>query len=199
MIFQYHLADGLFLILINRLTEDSKPLFIFGESLLQPCRDIPDILLSHLLLIREDSRLHLFRRHDLFDLLKHLLGDRTAHVLVFRFTALCHDLIDKGNDCLVDLVRFIDRGEHGFFRNLIGAGLDHDHLLRRGCNGQPHIALVPLLLTGIDDQFPIRHADLRHRAGTRKRNIGDTGRDGCPQHRHQLRTTRGIHGHHHIV
>ena len=78
---------------------------------------------------------------------------------MFRPAALSHDPVDKPDNRLVDLMSFVDRGKHLILRNLIGAGFDHDHLFRRGSNGQLQIALIPLLLSRVHDQFAIHHTD----------------------------------------
>ena len=93
----------------------------------------------------------------------------------------------------------VDSFDHGSLRNLISTCFDHDHFLSGRSNGQVQIALLPLLLAGIDDELAIDHAYLGHSAGAIERNIGNAGSDSCTDHSHQLRTTLGIHAHYHVV
>ena len=63
VVFQDHFADRLLLVLIYRLAQHCKILLVLRKSLFQSGRDISDILFTHLLLVGENSRLHLLRCH----------------------------------------------------------------------------------------------------------------------------------------
>ena len=93
----------------------------------------------------------------------------------------------------------VDSFDHGSLRNLISTCFDHDHFLSGRSNGQVQIALLPLLLAGIDDELAIDHAYLGHSAGTIKRNIRNAGSDSSTDHGYQLWTTLGIYAHYHVV
>ena len=111
----------------------------------------------------------------------------------------CYNLVNESDDGLVHFVSLVDSFDHGSLRNLISTCFDHDHFLSGGSNGQVQIALLPLLLAGIDDELAIDHAYLGHSAGTIKRNIRNAGSDSSTDHSHQLGTTLGIYAHYHVV
>ena len=129
VVLQNHLADGLLLILIYSLSQYSKPLFIVGKCLLELFCNCLNILFSLLLLVSEDCLLHLFRSDNLFHCCKHFLRNCTTGVSMLRLSNLLADLVHKSNDGLVDLMAFINSLDHLGLRNLVGTGLNHDHLL----------------------------------------------------------------------
>ena len=171
MIFQDHLAHRFLLILVYRLTQHRKIFFVLRKCLLQLSRDISDILLTHLLLIREDSCLHLLRCYDLLHILEHLLRNRTTFIGMLRLTHFRNDLIDKFNDRLIHLMCFIDRLQHSVFRHFIRTRLYHHHFLCRRSNRHLQIAFIPLLLGRIHDQLSVHHSHLRHCTGSVERDI----------------------------
>ena len=198
-ILQNHLAHGLFLILVNGFAQHGQPLFLLRKSLLQPGCDLADVLFPGLFVIGEHGHFHLLGSGDPHDLVKHLLGDGAAGIAVLGLAHLGHDLVDEGNDSLVDFMGLVDGFNHPGLRHFVGAGLNHDHLLPGGRHGEVQISLLPLLLSGIDDEFPVNHSHLGHGTGTVKGDVRDAGGDGSAQHGHQFRTACGIHAHHHIV
>ena len=111
----------------------------------------------------------------------------------------CYNLVNESDDGLVHFVSLVDSFDHGSLRNLISTCFDHDHFLSGRSNGQVQIALLPLLLAGIDDELAIDHAYLGHSAGTIKRNIRNAGSDSSTDHCYQLGTTLGIYAHYHVV
>ena len=199
MILQNHLAHGLLLILIDRLSQQSEPLLLLSEGLLQLRRQVPDVLLSGLLVIREDCHFHLLRRHNLPDLLEHFLRDGAAGVGMLGLAHLSHDFVDKGDDGLVDLMGLVDGLNHLLLRNLVGAGLDHDDLLFGGSHGQVQVAVLPLLLGRIDYKLTVHHAHLGHGTGAVKGDVRNAGGNRRTQHGNQLRAAGGIHAHDHVV
>ena len=199
VILQNHLAHSLFLILVDRLPKDGKPLLLLRKGLLQSGGDILDIELSGLLVVGEHRLLHLLGRNQPLDLLEHLLGDGAAGIFMLGLAHLGNNLVDEGDYGLVHLMGLIDGLDHLVLGNLVGPRLDHDHLLFRGGHGEVQIAVLPLLLRRIDDKLSVNHAHLGHGAGTVKGNVRNTGCDGCSQHCHQLRAAGRVHAHDHIV
>ena len=118
---------------------------------------------------------------------------------MLRLADLSYNLIDKGNNLLVDGMRLINGLNHLLFGNLISPGLNHNHLLAGRSHGQVQISILPLLLRWVDHKFPIYHPHLGGRARAGKRNIRNAGRNRRPQHRHQLRTALWIHAHYQVI
>ena len=198
-ILENHLANRLLLILIERLAEHRKPLLVIRERLLKLLRDRTDILFALLLLIGKYRFLHLLRRNDLTNFVEQFLRNRAAFIAVLRFSDFTADLIDKRNNRLIYIVTLVDRFDHLGLGNLICPRLDHDHLLRRGSNRELKIAFIPLLLRRIDDELSIDHTHLRHRTRSVERNIGNCSRKCRSDHGNDLRTTRRIYRHYHII
>ena len=117
---------------------------------------------------------------------------------MLRLANLFHDLIDKRDDRLVYIMALVDRLDHLVLRDLIGACLDHDHLLCCGCHGQLQITLVPLLLGRIHDELSVHHTHLRRCTRTCKRDIGNTGCNRGTKHSRNLRITLRINRHNHV-
>ena len=118
---------------------------------------------------------------------------------MLRLANLFHNLVDKRNDRLVYIMALVDRLDHLVLRDLIGACLDHDHLLCCGSHGQLQITLVPLLLGRIHDELSVHHTHLRRCTRTCKRDIGNCGNQCGTDHGNDLRTACRIYGHYHVV
>ena len=199
VILQDHLADGLLLILINCLVQNRKPLFLLGEGFGQLFGDLGDVVLSRLLVIREDGNFHLCRRDNLSHGCEQFFRNRAADVFLLRLSDFCHDVIDESDDLFVDLICLVDIGDHVRFRNFIRTGLDHDNLLGSGSDRQLQIALVPVILTGVYNDLAVHETDLGGCAGAVKRDIGNGCGNGRAQHGDQLRSACGIHAHNHAL
>ena len=199
VILQNHLADRFLLVLIDCLTQKRKPFFLIRERLLQLLRDLTDIFLTNLLYVREYCLFHLCGRNDLTDGCKQLLRNCTAGIGMLRLSNLSDNVIDECDQLLVHIMSQVDRFDHLLFRNLIGSGLDHDHLLRGGSNSQIQIPVFPLFLGRIDDEFTVNHSHLGHGAGTVKRNIRNACGDCGTDHGNQLRPACRVHGHHQVI
>ena len=81
MVLEDHLADGLLLILINSLAQDSQPLFVVRECFFQLLGNGFDVAFSGLLVICKYGCFHLFRRNDLFDRREKLFRNRAGNIL----------------------------------------------------------------------------------------------------------------------
>ena len=136
MLLQNHAADSLLLILVDSIGQKGKPLFVVCEFLFQSVCDGGDVVLSGLLVVGEHGNFHLGIRNFLADRGKKLLRNRAALVGVFRFSALCHDMIKESNNLFICLIGKINGLDHFLLRNFLRAGLDHDDLLSCGGNGQ---------------------------------------------------------------
>ncbi len=198
VILEDHLANGLFLILVNRLAKNCKPLFFFCESLFQLVCDLCDVVLSCLLVIGEYRNLHLFRRNNLFDGVKQLLRNCAGLIAVLLFAALSNDLVEEFDDFLVYFVCLIDGFDHLILRNLIGTSLDHDNLVSCGSNGQLKVRNILLCQCRVHNELSINKTDLCSCAWTIKRNIGNAGCKGRTKHSRDLRIALRINGHNHV-
>ena len=199
LVFQYHLADCLFLILINCLTQNSKPFLVLCKCLLELFGNLTDIFFPYLLFVRKDSTFHLLGRNNLLNLRKHLLGNRTACIRMFFLSDFCHNLIDKRNDGLVNLMTLVDRLEHLFLRHFICTGFNHNYLLASRCHCKLQVAVFPLLLIWIYHEHAIDKPHLRCRTWTVKRDIRDRSDNRRAKHCDQLWTALWVNTHDHIV
>ena len=82
------------------------------------------------------------------------------------------DLVDEGHDLLVGLMGDADALQQDVLGDLVGLGLDHDHLFRGGSDGDEHLAGVALLVGGVDDILPVQVA---HVGGSHGPVPGDIG------------------------
>ena len=199
VILQNHLANGLLLILVYRIAKLGKISLVVRESLFQSLGDLCNRLLTDLLVVGKYGCLHLFRRNNLLHVLKHLLRNRYGNVLLLRLANLLLNVGVERNQLLVDRICLIDVADHFFLRDLIGAGLNHDHLLSRRSYGETKIAFIPILLAGVHNHLTVHKAKLRGCAGTCKRNIRNGGSKRCTHHGNQLRTAIRIHAHNHAL
>ncbi len=199
MILQDHFPYGFLLILIDCLSQKSKPFLILRKGFFQFLRNIFDIFFTHLLLVRKNCLFHLRRGNQLSDCRKEFFRYSAACVLMFGPANLRHNLIDKGNDRLIDFMGFINCLDHLILGNLIGSCLNHDYLLCGGSHSQIQVAVLPLLLGRIYHEFSVHHSHLGHGAGPVKRNVRNTGGDCGADHGYQLRAALGVNAHNHIV
>ena len=192
-----HLADCLLLILIYSLVQDREPLLFVRESFSEFLSNSGDVALAGLLVIRKYSHFHLCRRNDLADCSEHLFRDRAADIFSLCLSALCSDLTNPLDDLLILLVSHVNIADHILFRDLIGAGFDHDHLISGRSDGQAQIAEVPLLLAGVDDHFAVHKADLGRCAGAVERNIGNCSCQRRADHSDHFGSALRVHTHDH--
>jgi len=93
----------------------------------------------------------------------------------------------------------VDGFDHFSFRDFIGSGFDHDDLFTGGRHCQVQIAVLPLLLGRIENEFSVNQAYLCHCAGSGKRNVGNAGCDSGTKHSHQLGAAGRIYGKHQVI
>ena len=116
------------------------------------------------------------------DLVEQFLVKVGVGIVKLGLADLLHHPVDEG-DLLLDLVKGqLDALQHGLVIHLVGAGLDHDHLLAGGDHGGGHVGLVALRLVGVEDDLAVHqtHADAAHRAvpGNVRDGEGSGGADG---------------------
>ena len=75
-------------------------------------------------------------RKLLKEVLKDIRHDMTDEEVLNLLADFCHNLIDKFNDCLVDVMCHVNCLNHLCFRNLIGTGFNHDNFLSCRSNCQ---------------------------------------------------------------
>ena len=100
------------------------------------------------------------------DLVEQLVVEVGVRIVELGLADLGDHLIDELDLLLVFLVGLLDGLEHLIVGNLVGAGLDHDHLLAGGDHGDVQIGDLALLAGGVDDQLTVHKAHLHgaHRA-----------------------------------
>ncbi|CAN3989081.1 Guanine deaminase, partial [Dysosmobacter welbionis] len=137
---QKPLLDDLLLELVGELLQVLVHIRIFLQILLVPLLDhgvpagLPDVLVvgvhGGLGLVHEV-------RHDLVE---QLLVEIRVRILKLGLAHLGDHLIDQGDDLLVLLMGHLDGLEHLVVGDLVGAGLDHDHLFAGGDHGDVQVA-----------------------------------------------------------
>ena len=129
------------------------------------------------------------------DLVEQLLIEVGVGVVEFGLADLGHHLVDEGDLLLVLLVSGADGLEHDIVGHLVGAGLDHDHLLGGGHHGDVQIADLTLLGVGVKDQLAVHQTHLQggHRAVPG--DVGDSQGGGGADEGGDLRRAVVIHGH----
>ena len=113
--------------------------------------------------------------------------------------ALSYNGVDKADNLLVHFVCLKNSIGHLLLRDLIGTGLDHDHLFPGRCNSQSHVGNLLLICCGVDDKLSVHKTYLCGCAWSGKGDIGNTGRNGGTQHSGQFRAAVRINGHYDII
>ena len=108
---------------------------------------------------------------------------------------LGHHLVDESDLLLVLLVSGTDGLEHHVVRHLVGAGLDHDHLLAGGDHGDIQIADLTLLGVGVKHQLAVHQTHLQGGNRAVPGDVGDGQRGGGADEGGDLRGAVVIHGH----
>ena len=94
------------------------------------------------------------------DLLKQFIVKVGVGIVKLGLADLGDHLVDQGHLLLIFLMGHADGLEHHVVGHLVGASLDHDHLLAGGHNGHVQIADLALLAGGIEHQLPVHQAHL---------------------------------------
>ena len=136
MIFQDHLTNSLFLVLVNSFTQNCQPFFIIRKSFFQFFCNLADIFFSCLFVIREYGNLHLFRSNDLSHSGKQFFRNSTGFISMFFFSTVCNNFIDKFNNLTIYFMRFENSLDHLSFWNLICSCLNHDYFFSCRSNRQ---------------------------------------------------------------
>ncbi|MPM71221.1 hypothetical protein SDC9_118184 [bioreactor metagenome] len=112
------------------------------------------------------------------DFLKQLLTEVGVGILELGLADFAHHLVDEGNLLLVLLVGHADGLVHSVVADLIGAGLDHNHLFAGGDHGHVQIGSLVILRVGVENQLSVHKAHLQRRHGAVPRNVGDSQSGG---------------------
>ena len=104
-------------------------------------------------------------------------------------------LVDEGDDLLDLHVSGLDGVQHGVLVHLVGTGLDHDDLVHGGGNGQGQVALLALLLGGVQDDLAVHQAHLHTADGAVPGDLRHGGDEGCADHAGDLRAAIGVQAH----
>ncbi len=139
--------------------------------------------------------------HDLVEELLVEVGMVVGHLLL---ADLGHDAVDEVHLGLDLLVGLHDGLVHHVVGDLVGPGLDHDHLGAGGGHGQVQLGGVLLLLVGVHDDLAVHIAHLQAADGAAPGNVGHGQTGGHAHHGGGLRGAVPVHAHdgagdHHVV
>ena len=109
---------------------------------------------------------------------------------------LGHHLVDEGDLLLILLVGGANGLEHHVVGHLVGAGLDHDHLLAGGHHRHVQIADLALLAGGVKHQLAVHQTHLQSAHGAVPGNVGNGQRGGGADEGGDLGGAVVIHRHH---
>ena len=109
-------------------------------------------------------------------------------ILELRLADLGDHLVNEVEDGLKMLMRLHDALVHHVVRDLIGLRLDHDYLLVSGGDGGDHaVAVVALLLRGVEEELLPVPAEHDTGDGAVEGNVGNGDGGGSADHRGDLR------------
>ena len=129
------------------------------------------------------------------DVIKKFLVELGVIVLHLGLADLTDDLVDEV-DLLADLlVGLDDAGVHDLVGDLVGPGLDHDHLLPGGGHGHVHAAGPALLLGGIEDDLAVAEAHLQAADGAGEGDLTIAHAGGGADHGGHLGGAVVVHAH----
>ena len=89
----------------------------------------------------------------------------------------------------------LDGVQHGVLIDLIGTGLDHDDLVHGGGDGQGQVALLALLLSGVQDDLAVHQTHLHAADGAVPGDLGHSGDQRSADHAGDLRAAVGVQAH----
>ena len=141
--------------------------------------------------------------HGGLEVVEILLLDGVEHVHIeahdleidLRLAALGHDAVDEGDDLLDLHVSGLDGVQHGVLIDLIGTGLDHDDLVHGGGDGQGQVALLALLLSGVQDDLAVHQTHLHAADRAVPGDLGHSGDQRSADHAGDLRAAVGVKAH----
>ena len=155
MAFQQPGLDDLLLELVGDLLQILVHVGVIFQILLVPLfnHGVP-ALLADVLIIGVHSGLGLV--HEVgHDVIEQLLIEGGVGIVELGLADLGDHLVDELDLLLVLLVGLLNGLEHLVIGDLVGAGLDHDHLLAGGDHGDVQIADLALFAGGVDDQLTV--------------------------------------------
>ena len=153
--FQQPGLDDLLLELVGDLLQILVHVGVIFQILLVPLfnHGVP-ALLADVLIIGVHSGLGLV--HEVgHDVIEQLLIEGGVGIVELGLADLGDHLVDELDLLLVLLVGLLNGLEHLVIGDLVGAGLDHDHLLAGGDHGDVQIADLALFAGGVDDQLTV--------------------------------------------
>ncbi|SCI52688.1 Uncharacterised protein [uncultured Flavonifractor sp.] len=187
--------DDLLLELVGELLEILVHLGVLLQVVLVPLVDhgVP-ALLADVLVVGVHGGLGLV--HVLVhDLVEQLLVEVSVVVLHLGLADLGHDVVDEGDLLLDLLVGLHDALVHDVVGDLVGAGLDHDHLLLSGGHGHVHAGGLALLLSGVEDDLAVAVTHLQAADGAGEGDLGVAQAGGHADHGGDLGGAVIVHAH----
>ena len=187
--------DDLLLELVGDLLQILVHVGVISQILLVPLFDhgVP-ALLTDVLVIGVHSGLGLV--HEVgHDVVEQLLVEGGVGIVELGLADLGDHLVDELDLLLVLLVGLLNGLEHLVVGDLVGAGLDHDHLLAGGDHGDVQIADLALFAGGVDDQLTVHQAHLHGAHRTVPGDIGDGQSGGGADQSGDLGRAVMIHSH----
>ena len=117
--------------------------------------------------------------HGVFDFIKVLgidIGQQGMIQLhggkaLLRLADLGHNAVDEGEHLLDLLMTGTDGAHHGLLVDLVGTGLDHDDLFLAGGQRQGEVAVLALLLRGVQHDLAVHQTDKHAGDGAVPRNV----------------------------
>ena len=116
-------------------------------------------------------------------------------ILHLGLADLGNDLVDEVDLLLDLLVSLHDTGIHDLVGDLVGAGLDHDHLLSGSGHGHVHAGGLALLLVGVKDDLAIAVTHLQAADGSGEGDLGVAHAGGGADHGGHLGGAVIVHAH----
>ena len=129
------------------------------------------------------------------DLVKQLLIEVRVGIVELGLADLGDHLAYEGDLLLILLVGHANGLEHHIVGHLIGAGLDHDHLLAGGDHGDIQITDLALLSVGIEHQLTVHQTHLQGAHGAVPGNVGNGQSGGGADESGNLGGAVVIHSH----
>ena len=193
--FQQPSLDDLLLELVGELLQVLVHVGVLFQILLVPLVDhgVPAGL-THVFVVGVHGGLGLV--HELVhDLVKQLLVELSVLILHLGLADLGNDLVDEVDLLLDLLVSLHDTGIHDLVGDLVGAGLDHDHLLSGSGHGHVHAGGLALLLVGVEDDLAVAVTHLQAADGAGEGDLGVAHAGGGTDHGGHLGGAVIVHAH----
>ena len=193
--FQQPGLDDLLLELVGDLLQILVHVGVIFQILLVPLfnHGVP-ALLADVLIIGVHSGLGLV--HEVgHDVIEQLLIEGGVGIVELGLADLGDHLVDELDLLLVLLVGLLNGLEHLVVGDLVGAGLDHDHLFAGGDHGDVQVADLALLAVGVEHQLAVHKAHLQGAHGAVPGDVGDGQGGGGADQGGDLRRAVVVHAH----